>query len=714
LNFAVNAEPSYAPAGFGEWTAQYVACQYSPTYEVVDPGEVSWYMNKLAMSVQDVLTDASARRWLGRALNVRFFVFGVIQQTASFNVSTHLVDAETGVKQGTAQIHVKDPNELKLRAPELARQTLQNPAGQARLRGEAKANEAQLNEARQLLKAGKAAQAMQVCQVALKQHPDNVAMRVLLQQAELQVQQQNLEATRRQEAERASVQAARVQQEQKKLAEQARQSRARAEQEAKKRGEAARRAQEQQTKRAHDQLLARGRQALGQAQYSEAVQFLESAQALKPSPETKQVLAEARAQAAKAARDNAAKEKVRMAAEQRQQEAAAADKARARVAAERRRKAAELQALRKAQEEHNQANKSNAAASTEAPRREKVGQRAAELQKKPDIKRPLTGSPSNKGPAYAEAMTRGRNALAAKHYDEAIQAFSEAGRLRPNDPDAAALRGQAVSLRAAAQSKTAGNDERKRLEEQHRFNEFIHLMAQGQAEMDADHYENAVKAYAAAVKLEPDQAGAVKSLKDAQQALEASRRPPVKPGPLSKPGPKVEQPTNLLAPMPSGQPQVRSVAPPPSAKPEVNAVVPPPPPPSVKPQPQPGTPSVPPTPQPRPAALAPGQPQPRPPVVNAQAEYNKLMQLAAAAEKQQKFVEAIQAYQMALIAVPNDFRATHAKKVAEYQLHMSQGQKAMAFQHYPDASREFEAALKLFPGNPAATSALQKARQGGR
>src|SRR5262249_46235385 len=154
--------------------------------------------------------DASARRWLGRALNVRFFVFGVIQQTASFNVSTHLVDAETGVKQGTAQIHVKDPNELKLRAPELARQTLQNPADHARLQVAAKANEAQLNAARQLVKAGKAAQAVQVCQAALKQHPDNVAMRVLLQQAELQVQQQNLEATRRQEAERASVEAARV------------------------------------------------------------------------------------------------------------------------------------------------------------------------------------------------------------------------------------------------------------------------------------------------------------------------------------------------------------------------------------------------------------------------------------------------------------------------------------------------------------------------
>src|SRR4029077_4706333 len=109
--------------------------------EVVDRGELFWYMGRLGMTVRDVLTDASARRWLGRALHVRFFVFGVIQQTASFNVSTHLVDAESGVKQGTAEIHVKDPNELKLRMPELAHQSLQNPAEQIRLQREAKENE---------------------------------------------------------------------------------------------------------------------------------------------------------------------------------------------------------------------------------------------------------------------------------------------------------------------------------------------------------------------------------------------------------------------------------------------------------------------------------------------------------------------------------------------------------------------------------------------
>src|SRR5262249_36962698 len=115
LNFAVNADPSYAPPGFGDWAAQHLACQFAAAYDVVDPGQVYWYMGRLGMSVRDVLTDPSARRWLGRALNVRFFVFGVIQQTASFNVATHLVDAETGVKHGIGQIHVKDQAELKLR-----------------------------------------------------------------------------------------------------------------------------------------------------------------------------------------------------------------------------------------------------------------------------------------------------------------------------------------------------------------------------------------------------------------------------------------------------------------------------------------------------------------------------------------------------------------------------------------------------------------------
>ncbi len=88
------------------------------------------------------------------------------------------------------------------------------------------------------------------------------------------------------------------------------------------------------------------------------------------------------------------------------------------------------------------------------------------------------------------------------------------------------------------------------------------------------------------------------------------------------------------------------------------------------------------------------------------------MQTAAALEKQQKYTEAIKAYQEALRAVPGDARAAAALKGAEFAQHMAEGKKAAAARRFPDAVREYEEALKLSPGNPEANSALQRARQG--
>ena len=53
--------------------------------------------------------DPHARRWLGRALGVRYFVMGTIHQTASFDVNTYLLDAEYGFLQGHGFVHVRNP-----------------------------------------------------------------------------------------------------------------------------------------------------------------------------------------------------------------------------------------------------------------------------------------------------------------------------------------------------------------------------------------------------------------------------------------------------------------------------------------------------------------------------------------------------------------------------------------------------------------------------
>src|SRR5262249_17494483 len=120
--------------GLGAWTAEGLAPYFCPPYEVVDRGEVFWYMGRMGMSLRDLMTDPAARRWLARALNIRYFMFGTVRQGRGLEVTTHLVDAEYGFLQGSARVLVRDPYELKLRLGDLARLTLMDP--QERLRYE--------------------------------------------------------------------------------------------------------------------------------------------------------------------------------------------------------------------------------------------------------------------------------------------------------------------------------------------------------------------------------------------------------------------------------------------------------------------------------------------------------------------------------------------------------------------------------------------------
>jgi tetratricopeptide (TPR) repeat protein len=120
--------PTTMPFGVGSWTAANLAPYFGSTYEIVDQGEVYWYMGRLGLSLRDVLYDPWARRWLGRALNVRYFVLGRIEEVASFDVTTYLVDSETGFLYGTSTpIRMYNTRELRWRLGELARLTMMNP-----------------------------------------------------------------------------------------------------------------------------------------------------------------------------------------------------------------------------------------------------------------------------------------------------------------------------------------------------------------------------------------------------------------------------------------------------------------------------------------------------------------------------------------------------------------------------------------------------------
>src|SRR6202023_2199311 len=104
-------QPGLVPPAVGDWAADHCASYYGASYTVVERGEVCWYMGRLGITMRDLLNDPGARVCLAQALNVRYFVYGAIVQTGSFNVETHLIDAQSGSRTGTGAIHVQDHEE---------------------------------------------------------------------------------------------------------------------------------------------------------------------------------------------------------------------------------------------------------------------------------------------------------------------------------------------------------------------------------------------------------------------------------------------------------------------------------------------------------------------------------------------------------------------------------------------------------------------------
>jgi tetratricopeptide (TPR) repeat protein len=121
--------------------------------------------------------------------------------------------------------------------------------------------------------------------------------------------------------------------------------------------------------------------------------------------------------------------------------------------------------------------------------------------------------------AYAAAIKKGRAAMAAKKYDDAIAAFNDALKADPGDPTATALLKQARDAQAAM----AADAKRKALYEQ--------WMDRAEALMKARKYEDAVEAYQNALKAMPDDAAAKRGLAEARAAMTPKKDPKVDPKP---------------------------------------------------------------------------------------------------------------------------------------------------------------------------------------
>lgn len=455
LNFLVSADPGRTPPGLGDWAADQLASYYAPSYEVVDRGAVFWYMGRLGLSVRDVLTNASARLCLGRALDTRWFVFGVVQQTASFTVTTHLVDAQTNATSKQASIHVQDHQELKLRMGELVRQTTADAAGAAALQTETRESEARVNEARRLVSAGQYARAANVCKEGLKARPDNVALQALLAEADRKDQQAKLVEEQRRLQERTRALAAEARRRQEELARQAEETRQRAARAAAAQRDA-RQAEERRRQQAHDQLVASAREALGRGDAATSARLLESAVALKSDDATRQALNAARSKAEEAARAKAA-------AEQAQREAA----------------------LRRQRED------ALARAKAEAAKEVEVRRLAAASRPTPAIK-PVADDAGarDRMAVYAKQMQAAAACEQKKQFAEAARAYREALRFLPGE------------ARAAAGLRNA---------------EFQQHLAAGRKALDAKQYAAAGHEFEEALKLEPGNAEAAALLQRARQ-----------------------------------------------------------------------------------------------------------------------------------------------------------------------------------------------------
>jgi tetratricopeptide (TPR) repeat protein len=560
VNFVTAGDPVVVPPGLGAWTAENIAPYLSPPYEVVDRGEVFWWMGRLGLTVRDLVEDPAARRYLARAMNVRFFLLGTIRQTASFDVSTHLLDAEYGFRVGGTRLHVHHTQELKFRLGELARLTLMDPRERDRFEAESREYDRLLVEGRQRFERGEFSIAIELFGKARKNRPFSVEVQVLVDQSEVRARQAALEEARRRELDRAAVIAAEARRRQIELQREAEAARIRAEQEAAALAAAGRRFQEEQRRRAQEQLLSQARIALQGKNFSLSIQLFDSAAGLHPSDDVFRELAQAKARAAEEARVAAQAEQARREAELRRQREAQLVQARLQLEEARKQREAEEKARLAAQETRDKAEYTRlldeaqrlqatqkydqAVAALQTARQLRktdeverllqsalIEQARATAAKKDavaraELEKKLASEKSRREAAEAEAkknkdlyeaaLQLAQKAAAEKRYDVAVAKYNEAGKIFKTDAVVAGLR----QVEEARAQETATRDAilRREAEAARREADFKKAMTEGQTALVAKQYAKAVASFKQATELKPGDVEALAALSKAEQA----------------------------------------------------------------------------------------------------------------------------------------------------------------------------------------------------
>lgn len=306
LDFLVVGEPVVVPPYLSWWTAEHIAYYMSPPYEIVSRAELFWWMGRLGITTRDLLLDPVARLYLGRALNVRYFLTGHLVQTASFDVTTYVVDAEFGYLASSARVHVQSVQELKLRLSELAWLTKLDPAERLRIEQDNLAWEKMLIEIRLHRQNARYQLGIELARRALKIRPNHVEVLVILRQMEDQHRLALAAESRQTELVRRRAALRDWQERQAALARAAELARLQAEQQAAARAEADQRRLAAQREQAFLSITLQARTAIQRQQFQNGILLFESALALRPNDEpTLRELALARSRAEETARANA-------------------------------------------------------------------------------------------------------------------------------------------------------------------------------------------------------------------------------------------------------------------------------------------------------------------------------------------------------------------------------------------------------------------------
>jgi tetratricopeptide (TPR) repeat protein len=705
FGFYSAGNPGLVPAAMGEWAADSIAPYLGDNYELIDRGEVCWYMGRLGLTMRELLRDAEARLCLARALNARFLVFGTIQPVASFSVQTHLVDAETGVRVSGGSIHMQGTDDLKLRISELAFQMGAGSAAQKTMANQSAAVEKAVNDSRKLLK-DDAKKAADTARAALKQAPNNVALLALVAEAEQKQRLAAFEAARRNEAAKNVLALQQARQHQQEWLQQAALVRTRADGEARARSAAARDELRQQRDRAAERLLQQAKQASSRGDYAQAVSLLQSAAGLSPGEAVYSELGQARAAATKA-RDDAAR-----AAQQTRDKArqAQAEKALQRVLAERKARSDAEASARKVQQMRDQiahglfvkqaetllakrdferalaaaqsARKINATPRTaEMIQQAHDGLALAEAEKKgAEAKRKaqeelkqrqadLIQAQKNQT-AYLTALEAGQKAVQTGRYDEAITQYNAALKLFRTDVAQSGLNTAQELRKRQIESQTIAANTAKQVKD---------LLAKGGKALAANDHVKAIDLYRQAIRLAPGNAEAQAGLSRAEQE-QAAHQARISAAARDKERQKAFQ--GLMSTAKTAISKNRKAD---AAKMLRQAL-----------------------------DLYPDNAEAKKLLANVdqvEADYQLAMGAGQSALKVRNYLGAVNSYNAALQKKPNDAAALAARKEAQrllddaYQSSMKQGQMWMAAKKPLDAMKAYDEALKLKPGDQTATKA---------